>query len=259
MADLARALGYVEAINLRGTPRGMVAHDANADTGPVFDQAKNQAQVVGSALFSFAQGIDGTVREAISDSALLAQLVANKEIAFDQDPEGWFRAYLTVLGNVGWTAQDYGWSDYTATGTAAEVSEQILPVITAALAPTAAALAIITAAVNALRAMEPSSPWFTIFSRETKKAKIGRFQIGLTEKGSDDQVFVSLIAFLIIANSNLTQLLFFKFREAGASFKANASKISVNRSSVIELGPAVRNKVRAYQLDYIGKLVDLKT
>ena len=86
------------------------------------------------------------------DSALLAQLVANKEIAFDQDPEGWFRAYLTVLGNVGWTVQDNGWSDYTAIGTAAEVSEQILPVITAALAPTAAALTIITAAVNALKA-----------------------------------------------------------------------------------------------------------
>jgi hypothetical protein len=156
-----------------------------------------------------------------------------------------------------WTAQDNGWSDYTAIGTGAEVSEQILPVITAALAPAAAALTIITAVVNALKAMGPSSPWFTIFSRETKKGKIGRFQIGLTEKGTDAQVFVSLIAFLIIANSNLTQLLFFKFHEAGALFKANASKVSVNRSRVIELGPAVRNKVHAYQLDYISNLVDL--
>lgn len=257
VANQSSALHYIESIDLRGIPRGIVAHDANADAGPVFDQAKNQAQVVGSALFSFAQGIDAVVREAISDSALLAQLVANKDIAFDQDPEGWFKAYLTVLGGVGWTVQDGGWSDYTTTGTGAEVNEQILPVITAALAPTAAALTIITAAVNALKAMESASPWFTIFSRETTKAKIGRFQIGLTEKGADDQVFVSLIAFVIVANSDLTQLLFFKFREAGASFKANASKVSVNCSSVIELGPAVRNKVRAYQLDYISKLVNL--
>ena len=257
MDTQATALNYIRAIDLRGTPRGIVAHDADADTGPVFDQAKNQAQVIGSALFSFAQGIDTVVREAISNSALLAQLVANKEAAFDQDPERWFKAYLAVLGNVGWTVQDSGWSDYTTVGTGAEVNEQILPVITAALAPTAAALTIITAALNALKAMEPSSSWFTIFNRETKKAKIGRFQIGLTENEVNDQVFVSLIAFLIMANSDLTQLLFFKFREASASFKANAAKVSVNCSSVVELGPAVQNKVHAYQFDYISKLKDI--
>jgi hypothetical protein len=63
-----------------------------------------------------------------------------------------------------------------------------------------------------------------MFSREIKKAKIGRFQIGLTEKEAQDEVFVSLIAFLIIANSNLTQLLFFKYCEAGASFNARAAE-----------------------------------
>ena len=129
--------------------------------------------------------------------------------------------------------------------------------IVAALAPAPAAITIITATVNALKAMEPTSSWFTVFNRETKKASIGQFQIGLVEKGSDDDVFVSLIVFLVKANSEFTQVLFFKFRQVGAWFKADAAKVSVNRASVAALAPAVRAKVLAYQADYVSQLSDL--
>src|SRR5688572_29263090 len=81
--DLPKARKFVKEIDLSGTPRGMLTQSADAEAGAVFEQAKNQAQVVGSALFSFSKGVDVGIREAISDSALLAQLVANKRVAFD--------------------------------------------------------------------------------------------------------------------------------------------------------------------------------
>jgi hypothetical protein len=255
--DLAAAKKFVRAADLANTPRSIVAMDADTDAGTVFEEAKRQAQVVGSGVFSFAEGVDVGVREAISDSALFAQLIANKQIAFEVEPLKWFGAYEKVLENVGWTLQESGWSDYTADGNAANVNEKIIEVIGAALAPAPAALSILTSTVNALKAMKPDSSWITIFSRESTKAKIARFQIGLVETGPDGGVFVSLLACLITADATITQLLFFKYRESHASFRANSAKVSINRAALSDLGPVIRGKIRAYQNHYLSSIADL--
>ena len=255
--NLDKAKRFVDSVDLAGTPRGILSQEAAAEVGEVFDKAKTQAQVVGSGLFSFSQGVTAEVREAISDSALLAQLVANKKVSAEEDPISWFKTYGEVLQNVGWTVQEGTWTDYTTTGVAAEVHEKILEVMTAALGPAPAALAIITAAMNALKGMKPDSSWLTIFSRESQKAKIARFQVGLVEKSTNDDVFVSLLACLIEARSVITQVLFFKFKTAEARFKVNGNRVSVNRAALGDLGPMIRNKVRAYQADYMSKVLDI--
>jgi hypothetical protein len=86
------------------------------------------------------------------------------------------------------------------------------------LGPSPAALPLINATMNALRAMSTNGPWFTLFSRESQKATISRFQVGLVEKDPQVEVFVSLLACLIRAQNTITQILLFKFLPiAGAS------------------------------------------
>lgn len=254
---IQQAREFVSAVDLTGIPRGIVHQDAATEASEVFDKAKTQAQVVGAGVFSFAQGITAEVREAISNSALLAQLVASKKVSAEQDPVAWFTAYSEVLQNVGWTLQDSSWADYTAKGKAVEVNEKIVEVLTIALGAAPAALAIITASISALKAMQPNSSWLTIFSRESQKGKIGRFQIGLVEKEENGDVFVSLFGCLIEAENSITQVLFFKFKQANASFKVNSSKVSINRAALTELGPTIRSKTRAYQFDYLSSIKDL--
>ena len=255
--DLAKARSFIKSVDLQDTPRDMRARAQGADTGEVFEQAKNQSQLVASALFSFAQGVTADVREAISDSALLAQLVANKRFDFETKPVDWFKSYSEVLQNVGWTLQESGWSDYTARGTSAEVHQKIIEVLTVALGPAPAALAIVTAAVDALSAMNTDSPWITLFDQQSKKGRVARFQVGLVERDANADVFVSLIGCLVEAHSDITQVLFFKFRDEGATFKANTAKVSVNAADLRELVPAIRGKVRAYQSTYLSSIVDL--
>ena len=253
----AQAAAFVEKIDLSGTPRALVPQDAEVDAGEVFDKAKTQAQLVGTGIFSFAQGVDAGVREAISDSALLAQLVANKAQSADKAPIDWFQSYAQVLQNVGWVLQDGGWTDYKTDGSALDVHKAILDVMTAALGPGAAALTIITSVVNALQSMTPDSPWLTLFERQKQSARIARFQIGLVGKDENDEVFVSLVACLVQADQDFTQVLFFKFKEATATFKSNSQKVSINRAALADLGPAIRTKVRAYQVDYLSSIKDL--
>jgi hypothetical protein len=255
--DAAKAEQYINSIDLSGTKRGILSMDATVDAGTVFDKAKNQAQVVGSGVFSFSQGVDASVREAISDSALLAQLHANKQVDFSKNAERWFSAYGEVLQNVGWTVQDQGWSDYSAEGTQAEVNEKIVDLLTVALGPGATAVAVIIATVKALKEMAPDSPWITIFNREVQKANMARFQIGLVSTDTNGDVFVNLVACIIRAENNITQVLFFKWKNAHASFKADTQKVSINRPSLTDLGPAIRAKIRAYQADYLSSIKDV--
>ena len=248
---------YVASIDLRGTPRGIVKMSAAEEASEVFDSAKQQAQVVGSALFSFARGVTAETREAISDSALLAQLVANKRASVATAPLAWYGEYLQVLQNVGWVMQQAGWADHTADGTAAEVHEKIIEVLKVALGPGAAVADIVASAIKELKAIQPESSWFTIFSRESQHASIARFQIGLAEPGENDDVFVSMLACLIEAQAAIAQVLLFKFRSEHATFRANSAKVSINRPALVDLGPAIRAKVRAYQADYLGSIKDI--
>lgn len=244
---------YVDRIDLSATPMGLMPKGTVEETGDVFDKAKNQATVVGAGLFSFATGVTTEVREAISESALLAQLVANMKDPQHQNPLTWFNAYNEVLQNVGWTLQESGMTNYTTTGMGADVHEQILEIMSIALGPTATTLAIVNGALNSLKAMKTNTPWITIFNRETQIARMARFQVGLVEKEEKSDVFVSLLACLIEAQRDIVQVLFFKWKEDRATFRANTAKVSVNRASLVDLLPVIRNKVRAYELDYLTK------
>ena len=198
--SVKKAEKFIKSADLSGIPLSISELSAEEDAGKIFDKAKNQALVVGSGVFAFAKGVDAEVREAISASALLAQLVANKRAPKDK-PLKWFEEYSSVLQNIGWTLQSKDWTDYTAKGTAVEVHEKIIEVMTVALGPSVAATAILAATVKALRGMNSGSSWFTIFSRESQKAKIARFQVGLVETGPDSDVFVSLLGCLIKAEN----------------------------------------------------------
>jgi hypothetical protein len=253
--DLAQAKAFIDSSDFSGIPRGPMTQ--GADARDVFDAAKQQAQVVGSGVFSFAVGVTPDVRKAISDSALFAQLVASANTSPEAEPIKWFNEYSSALQRIGWTLQEAGWTDYSTSGKAAEVHEKIMEIVAVTLGPSAAALAIIGATVGALKAMQSDSQWLTLFSRESQKARIGRFQIGFVEKEEDADVFVSLLACLVIAKKNITQILVFKWRAESASFQANGAKVSINRQALLELGPIIRKKTRAYQLDYVSSAFDL--
>jgi hypothetical protein len=242
---------------LRGTPRGIVAQGAAEEASEVFEKVKAQAQVVGSGLFAFANGVTAETREAISSSALLAQLVANKRFAVEQAPTEWYHQYQEVLQNVGWLVQDQGWADYTAEGTAGEVHEHVIEILKSALGPSVAAMTLIKSAIDVLQGVKPDTSWFTIFSRESQHAEIARFQVGLVETSEESDVFVSMLACLIQASASVTQVLVFKFRNQQASFKANSAKISIDAAALRELLPAIRTKTRAYQADYVSSIKDI--
>lgn len=252
--DVLTARDFISRIELPDRPTDAVAMGAEDSAAQLFEETKDQAKVVGSEVMSFMSGVEADLRAAIADSALLAQLGANKKTLDAQDVFGWYETYFGILRSLGWLVQDTGFSKVSESGSGFEVHEKIMLLAAVLLGPAPAALAIVKATLDGLKAMKPESDLITIFNRETLHAEAARFQVSVVQPAVGGDVVVSMIAFGISADNEVTQVLFFKIRKSRATLRSNAAKLSIGRDALIEIAPDIRRRVRAFQRAFIADL-----
>lgn len=256
--SVASARTFVEGVKL---PRVKRTRDAAAAPAPmigqIFDTAKNQAAVVGSEVVSFVQGVTAERRDAIVNSSLLAQLVAKQKVSDPERIYDWYDAYFDVLTNIGWVVQDKSFAAYHESSQNFEAHKAILAVATTLLGAAPTALALVSSALKALESMNESSPWITIFSRESQNARTARFQISLAEQDANGQFFVSLMAFGLEAKSSITQVLFFKSKANDATLRHYAGRVTINTSVLDGISGAIKEKLSGHAGNYVRALPDL--
>src|SRR4029453_11853087 len=235
------------AARTRGGP------DEATTTALALDTAKTQTAVVGSEIMSFVTGVTAERREAIINSSLLAQLAAAKKVPDATKIFEWYNAYFDVLMNVGWVVQDRSFAEYKEKGTNFQTHEAILAVASVVLGAAPTALAIVTSTLNALKSMDQSSPWITIFDRESHKARTARFQIGVAEQDADGQFFVNLLAFGLEAQSDVTQILFFKVKKEKAKLRHYSGKVTINGTVLDGVSGDIKAKLVAHAKDFVSQ------
>jgi hypothetical protein len=248
------ARDFVDAVKLPSPTRGAVEGSRELID---FNAQKTQTLVVASDVVSFVKGVSSERRQDIVNSSLLAQLVANKQVPDKTNITQWYKAYFEVLQNIGWVIQDNSFSSYTEEANGLEAHEAILKVAAVFLGGAPATLALVVSTLEALKSMDSSKPWMTIFDRETKHAKTGHFQIALAEQGDNDQFMVSLMAFSLKAESSLTQVLFFKIRKDEVELEKYAGRGTINDEVLASIRDQVKQKIAAHSKDYVAKLPDL--
>ena len=254
--NLQSAQQFIQSANL--PPRPQAPREMGEDdTFDPFETVKDQATVVGADILAFMSGTEKEFREAISNSSLLAQLVADREVADSKDIYSWYESYFRTLRNIGWVVQDSGFEEYYETGEGFEVHERIVDVATVLLGPAPAALAVVKTTLSALKGMDEDSPWIKLFSRESTRVEAARFQISLIQPEDADSLLVTMIAFGIEAEKMVTQVLFFKVKKNKARLKSNSAKVSINVDAMRDLAPLIEEKIRAYQKEFILNLPSL--
>jgi hypothetical protein len=132
-----------------------------------------------------------------------------------------------------------------------------MKVATSLLAPSAAALQVVKATLDGLKSMKQNSPWITLFNRESQYARNARFQITLAEEVEGGQFLVALMAFGLLAQSALTQILFFKFRKNDVQLKYSAGKVTINTAVLESVRDDMTTRLKAYAKDYVRGLPNL--
>jgi hypothetical protein len=221
-----------------------------------FDAAKKQAVIVGSDVISFVRGVSAERRNDIVNCALFAQLVANKKVDASQVIP-WYKAYFETLSNIGWVIQERSFVKHTEASTNLDAHESIIKVATALLGPGATTLQLVTTTLDALKGMSKDSPFFTLFNRESQKAKTARFQISLAEEDEKGRFLVTLMAFALSAKANLTQVLFFRFRSNKITLKHASGKVTVHTDVLASIRPELTEKLIGFAKKYVKQLPDL--
>jgi hypothetical protein len=255
---VSSARKFVERVEL---PKPKRSRDAVAAPipviGQIFETAKDQAAVVGSEVISFVSGVTADRRDAIVNSSLLAQLVAKQKIGDPARIYDWYDAYFDVLTNIGWVVQDRNFAEYHESSQNFEAHKAIIAVATTLLGAAPTALALVASALKALESMDESSPWITIFSRESQNAKTARFQISLAEQDEAGQFFVSLMAFGLEARSSITQVLFFKAKANEATLRHYSGRVTIDTGVLDGVRDDIKAKLAAHAANYIKTLPDL--
>lgn len=253
--SVAQARRYVQEASLPAALPGVLAGGPALDFA--FDAAKEQASVVGSDVVAFVKGITAEQRSDLVNATLLAQLVAKKAIP---EPENlaevlaWYDKYFEVLENVGFVVQDKGFAKYEEKADSFEAHEAIIDVAKVLLAGAPGALAVVVKTLESLRKMSADSPWITIFHRETRSAKTGRFQVTIAEPDGPTGLLVTLMAFGVEANSTMTQVLFFKFTKNQATLQHQSGKVTINSEVLGSVRAPIAEKIKAHTAAFVAGL-----
>lgn len=250
--SVGQATAWVEGLELPPKPRSR--RGGSPKTAPdIIGATKEQAMVVGSDIVSFVAGTDPTLRTAIINCSLLAQLAANRRVPSRDDVRNWYKAYFDVLQQLGWVIQDRGFSEHRETGDDFEAHQAMLSVAAVVFGPATTALAIVQSTLAAMKAMS-KGPWMTIFQQESQGAKAARFQVTVAEPASQGGAVVSLMAFELDARTTLTQVLFFKFRSVDVTLRHSSGRVAIDGNLLGALAPTIAKKVADYAQSYIENI-----
>jgi hypothetical protein len=246
--DLASASEFVRAVELP------VARSSDALSAEEALQAgKTNATVVGSDVISFTSEVKPAMRQAIIDSALLAQLAATRKVADETKIYDWYDAYFDTLKNVGWLVQEHGFAEFTETASDIEAHQMVLDIAAGLLGPGSTALTLVRTALDSLVRAQENEPFFVIFNRETRHAESARFQVSVAE-GDTTGHLITLMAFGMKASSTLTHVLFVKVRSSEVEIKHQSGKASINAEVLQAVHPLIQSRILAHQKAFIVDL-----
>ena len=227
------------------------AVDGTDAQAPIFLSAQQQAVVVGSDIVSFTQPVEAEFREAITDSALVAQLAANARFDPRLDPIGWFDHYFAIMGGLGWTTQVRDTAEYRISRDGLQVHEAITEVVMAFLGPLPGAAALVKLTLDSLKAMDKDSPWITLFNQQSEHAEIGRFQFTLVRRGENGGFLADAMCFAIQADRKVTQILFFKLSKTKTRMRRSLATVSIGADALNGLRPQLKQKLVDFRSSFL--------
>jgi len=253
-ANIVSASAFIRSVQLPPAPeRDALGVDEALQAG------KTNATVVGSDVISFASVVNPEMRQAIIDSALLAQLAATHKVPDKSKIFEWFDVYFDTLGHVGWFIQDHGFANFTESAEGLEAHQAVLDIAAGLLGKTSSAFQLVKTALDSLMHAQGNEPFFVIFNRETKQTEMARFQISVAEAvaNADGETFtqmITVVAFGMKASSTLTQVLLVKLRSGEAEFKQRSGKVTIAADVLEEVYPLIQQRILAHQRDFIVDL-----
>lgn len=226
-------LAFIDSIEL-AEPRYKSSTNRTTLTGLPPDN-KKEGYIVGGGVTAFTENVKGQTKQDILDATLFAQLGADRQYNREKDSENWYKFYINILSNIGFTMKGFSFIEYKSSGGTLVMSEAVIQIL-AAVATGGQSL-IIEATLTALQGMAEDDSRITLFREQSSSYTTGNFQIYSCDQSSNGDVSMSMGAFYFTTSSYHADFLFFGF--------GSASSHLYNGAEAVVLNAAVYNQVRS--------------
>jgi hypothetical protein len=209
---------------------------------PELSDGKAQASLIESNIVTFPESTPVNVRNAVANWMLLAQLAASKAVKDRDAAREWMSAYIDTLTKSGWVLREEAGNETEEALFGSTVHQKILVLLTVALGPAPAALALVTAALQSLQEMNKNSPWITLFDRRGRFARSVGFQVANCET-DDSGAALRGTEFVVEAHQTLTQVLFFKFTSHNAKLHCRSRTLTLSAEIIDTQSAKVADRI----------------
>lgn len=190
-----------------------------------------EAVVHWHSVLSFAPSVSRLQQEDILNATSFAQASARATTGFDfpstlDEAEDQYTAYTGVLGELGWTAQHYGFQRYSSEESEFRLDSVALAVI--GEIATSGQLNVLTRAVETLSALPADAGAVTLFERLATEGSRGNFEVGTAEIDANGFLSFCLGGFYFEASDERRRFLFFQWgsREIGVWITAQCMTLN---------------------------------
>lgn len=170
-------------------------------------EGEQQSFLNDRSVVSFASGVSGPYRRDVLNSVLLAQLAANKKFPAEEQLLEWYREFIHVLGNLGWTIQAAEFSTYKASKDIFEVENVVIDILTSAFGSSFAN--VIAKTLDSIKSLSDADGKLKVFEKNTHSVSKGVFQLALASE-ENGTVSLQMGSFLLAASGEIKKILFFR-------------------------------------------------
>ena len=186
----------------------------------------------------------------VTDSTLLAQLAANKKFNRFEDPENWYKFYMNVLSNIGWTLESFRWNEYESSQASFKLSQVTLELLSSMVGGEVAIMNVVKAAIDALAA---SPEGVSLYDSCGTSGDDGNFQI-LPCINKMGQICLPLLCYHFKADRHVNNFFFFSWSHESISLFYATQKCVLNEKAYSKVRKAVADKIADKIGDYVKHL-----
>jgi hypothetical protein len=245
------SINYIQSLEL---PSPELRGPGEPASPPPRFTGDGQALTIGAGMTEFSKDVPQTLRPAVSDSLLLAQLAADKATAGRDDPWAWFSNYNSVFRKIGWVCDSAEGAAQAFSDINLELHQAIIPLLTAAFGPAVAATSLIITALTQLQTMNKESPWITIFHRKSASVNAAKFGTSYVGLGIDGEAEIKTVFFGVEARQRITQVLFLNLSSGSARVKSATSNARLSAEMISRVEGTLKDKVTPYISDNIKNI-----
>lgn len=216
-----------------------------------------QADVDSGSLVAFTAGVSADHTSAALNSTLLAAM--NSDTLYDRNDASqvlnWYANYVKILQICGWDSQAFGFQTYQASGSSFSINNAIIEIVTAAVAG-GPEVAVVEAALDALKNLSTDDPWYVIWDSHTHSTSGGNFQIvPVTDSnGARNTLAMSCSAFTFTTSETTTEFLWTNYNSSSVTLKYGTQTMTLDEDIWDQVSTTVITKLGNNANTQIGNL-----